>query len=89
MSFVDPTVGSLCSRAHDLFRTSHLDRHYFLCRVTAMRSSAGFICAEKCHLSQAAKAPSEEERRAATEKNNKHVLVQHLTVDLRGLGMDC
>lgn len=64
MRFVDLTAGSLCSPAHDLFRDTALGPSlFFLCRVTGVRSSTGFICVEKCHLAQAAKALSGREER--------------------------
>lgn len=62
MSFVDQTAGSLCSPAHDLFRDTALGPSLFsLCCVSGVRLSPGFICVEKCHLAQAAKALSERE----------------------------
>jgi len=64
MSSVDQTAGSLCSPAHDLFRDTALGPSPFsLCLVAGVRSSAGFICDEKCHLAQAAKALSERKER--------------------------
>lgn len=72
MSFVDQTAGSLCSPAHDLFRDTAFGPSLFsLCRVTGVRSSAGFICAEKYHLAQAAKALSEREGGMATREKKK------------------
>lgn len=48
MSFVDQAAGSFCSAAHDLFRDGALGPSLFsVCRVAAVRSSAGFICVEK------------------------------------------
>lgn len=62
MSFVDQAAGRLCSAARDLFRDGALGPSLFsVCRVAAALSSAGFICVEKCHLAQAAKALSETE----------------------------
>lgn len=62
MSFVDQAAGSFCSAAYDLFRDGALGPSLFsVCRVAAVLSSAGFICVEKCHLAQAAKALSETE----------------------------
>lgn len=60
MSSVDQTAGGLCSAANDLFRDATLGPSPFpLCRVKAARLTAGFICVEKCHLAQAAKAQPE------------------------------
>lgn len=91
MGFVDQTAGSLCSAAHDLFRDSALGPSLFsLCRVTGVRLSAGFICVEKCHLAQAARALTEREKkggRRPQERNNNHVWMQHLSDDLRELDM--
>ncbi len=72
MSFVDQTAGSLCSPAHDLFRDTALGPSLFsLCRVTSVLSSAGFICVEKCHLAQAAKALSERKEREGVATGEK------------------
>ena len=72
MSFVDQTAGSLCSPAHDLFRDTALGPSLFsLRRVTGARSTAGFICVEKCHLAQAAKALSEREEREGVSTEDK------------------
>lgn len=64
MCFVDQTDGGLCSAAHDLFRDATLGPSLFSrCPVTAERLTAGFICVEKCHLAQAAKAKPEKEKK--------------------------
>lgn len=65
--------------------TARSDRHYFFCHVAAVLSSAGFICVEKCHLAQAAKALSE------TEAGGGGIMcayMQHVSIDLRMLEMD-
>ncbi len=52
--------------------TQHSDSSLFsLCRVTSVRSSAGFICVEKCHLAQAAKALIEREEREGVATGEK------------------
>lgn len=86
MSFVDETAGGLCSTAHDLFRDATLGPSLFsLCHITAMHSTAGIVCVEKCHLAQAAKVLLEKEDWQGAATGEK--LVQHLSVDLRMLEM--
>lgn len=72
MSSVDQTAGSLCSLAHDLFSDTALGPSLFsLCRVMGVCSTAGFICVEKCHLAQTAKALSEREEREGVSTGEK------------------